>query len=79
EEPKNDLHPDRSYLSEAYPKEPDNEKETLSPEKQSTFTRVLARLQKGTKPVTPIMVRIAMSDAGYDLSAKDIAELMGGD
>jgi hypothetical protein len=48
-------------------------------EKQSTFVRVLARLQKGTKPVTPIMVRIAMSDAGYDLSANDIKELMAGD
>jgi transcriptional regulator with XRE-family HTH domain len=78
-EPKNDLHPDLSDLSETYQEASDSEKETLSPEKQSTFTRVLARLQKGTKPVTPVMVRIAMSDAGYDLSAKDIKELMGGD
>lgn len=45
-------------------------------EKQSTFSRVLSRLQKGSKPVTPIMVRIAMSNAGYDLSSQEIAKMM---
>jgi hypothetical protein len=48
----------------------------VSHEKQSTFKRIMDRLQKGSRPVTNIMVRMAMLDAGYDMSSQEIAKMM---
>jgi len=45
-------------------------------EKESTFNRVMARLQKSGKEVQPIAARMSMAEAGYDLSAKEITEMM---
>ncbi len=46
---------------------------------QSTCSHIMARIRKSGKPVSNFAVRTEMRSAGYDLSGKEIEELMGGD
>jgi hypothetical protein len=46
--------------------------------KQSTCNHIMERIRKSGKPVTNFAVRTEMRDAGYDLTGKEIEELMRG-